>query len=80
MKEDESYEYRCGIEADARAGTRLSRRSRRCAWCSALREELGTKQGTVKRVADQLGIGIESVRGWVKQAEIDRGPAGTSGW
>ncbi|MCP5025169.1 MAG: transposase [Actinomycetia bacterium] len=42
----------------------------------ALREELGTKQGTVKRVADQLGIGIESVRGWVKQAEIDRGERG----
>ena len=30
----------------------------------ALREELGTSQGTVKRVADQLGYGVESVRGW----------------
>ena len=39
----------------------------------ALREELGTSQGTVKRVADQLGIGVESVRSWVKQAEIDSG-------
>ena len=39
----------------------------------ALREELGSSQGTVKRVADQLGIGVESVRGWVKQAEIDTG-------
>lgn len=39
----------------------------------ALREELGTSQGTVKRVADQLGIGVESVRLWVKQAEIDSG-------
>ena len=38
-----------------------------------LREELGTSQGTVKRVADQLGIGVESVRQWVKQAEIDSG-------
>ena len=28
----------------------------------ALRAELGHKQGTVKRVADQLGIGVESVR------------------
>jgi transposase-like protein len=39
----------------------------------ALREELGTTQGTVKRVARQLGYGVESVRGWVKQAEIDAG-------
>ena len=39
----------------------------------ALREELGTSQGTVKRVAEQLGYGVESVRGWVKQADIDAG-------
>jgi transposase-like protein len=39
----------------------------------ALRKELGTSQGTVRRVADQLGYGVESVRGWVKQAEIDAG-------
>ena len=31
----------------------------------ALRAELGTSQGTVKRVAAQLGYGVESVRGWV---------------
>ena len=30
----------------------------------ALRAELGTSQGTVKRVAAQLGYGVESVRGW----------------
>ncbi len=39
----------------------------------ALRAELGTSQGTIKRVADQLGYGPESVRLWVKQAEIDDG-------
>ena len=39
----------------------------------ALREELGTSQGTVKRVAQQLGYGVESVRGWVKQHDIDAG-------
>ena len=38
-----------------------------------LRVELGTEQGTVKRVADQLGYGTESVRAWVRQADIDDG-------
>lgn len=38
-----------------------------------LRAELGTEQGTVQRVAKQLGYGVESVRSWVKQADIDDG-------
>ena len=38
-----------------------------------LRVELGTEHGTIQRVADQLGYGVESVRGWVKQADIDDG-------
>jgi transposase-like protein len=38
-----------------------------------LRVELGTEHGTVKRVAEQLGYGVESVRSWVKQADIDAG-------
>ena len=38
-----------------------------------LRKELGTDHGTIKRVADQLGIGVESLRVWVKQADIDDG-------
>ena len=38
-----------------------------------LRAELGTTQGTVKRVAQQLGYGVESVRSWVRQAGIDSG-------
>ena len=44
-----------------------------------LRAELGTDQGTVCRVAKQLGYGPESVRAWVRQADIDEGvSAGTT--
>jgi transposase len=39
----------------------------------SLRAETGTMTGTVRRVADQLGYGVESVRSWVKQADIDEG-------
>lgn len=36
-----------------------------------LRTELGSEHGTVQRVATHLGYGRESVRSWVRQADID---------
>lgn len=38
-----------------------------------LRRALGSDHGTVKRIALQLGYGMESVRSWVAQADIDEG-------
>jgi transposase len=35
--------------------------------------ERGERFGVVTRVARQLGIGVESLRNWVNQAEIDQG-------
>ena len=43
-----------------------------------LRAELGSEHGTIKRVADQLGYGTESVRLWVRQADIDGHAPGVS--
>lgn len=38
-----------------------------------LRKELGTTHRTIQRVADQIGCGVESLRTWVQQADIDEG-------
>ena len=44
-------------------------RPRRCGWV----RQLAPIDGTVKRVAGQLGYGTESVRAWVRQGDIDDG-------
>jgi len=41
-----------------------------------LRKELGSDHGTVQRVAEQIGFGVESVRKWVADADARDGVAG----
>jgi transposase len=38
-----------------------------------IREETGERHGAVQRVARQLGYGVETVRKWVNQADVDGG-------
>jgi len=38
-----------------------------------IRKSSGQKQGAVARVAERLGINRETLRGWVRQAEVDDG-------
>jgi transposase-like protein len=35
---------------------------------------LGTDHGTIRRVAEQFGIGTESQRGWAKCSRVDAKP------
>lgn len=38
-----------------------------------IRKETGERHGAVARVAKDLGVGVESLRNWVNQAEVDSG-------
>jgi transposase len=38
-----------------------------------VREQTGQRPGAIARVGDQLGVNRETLRNWVKQAEIDGG-------
>ena len=43
------------------------------------RDETGERHGSVTAVAEQLGFGPESVRVWVKQADLDDGVVAAEG-
>jgi transposase len=45
------------------------------------RKDPASRPGAVTRIADQLGINAETLRGWVGQAEVDAGsrPGTTTG-
>lgn len=45
------------------------------------RRDPASAVGAIRRIADQLGVHPEALRGWVKKAEIDAGdrPGTTSG-
>jgi transposase len=38
-----------------------------------IHRETGESHGVITRVAKELGVGTESLRGWVRRAEIDSG-------
>jgi len=38
-----------------------------------MRKSTGQGQGAIARVADQLGVHREALRGWVRQAEVNAG-------
>jgi len=38
-----------------------------------IRAESGEQRGAISKVANQLGLNIETLRKWVNQAEIDEG-------
>jgi transposase len=62
-------------ESRLHAGTARMRRPPRYGWSGRCARSWAPGHGTVQRVAGQLGYGIESVRSWVRQADIDDGYA-----
>ncbi len=63
------------MDRNGKTGRRYSAEEKAAAvrMVRTLRAELGTNRGTAQRVALQLGYGVESVRSWVRRADIDDG-------
>jgi transposase len=63
------------MDRNGKTGRRYSAEEKAAAvrMVRTLRAELGTDRGTAQRVALQLGYGVESVKSWVRRADIDDG-------
>jgi transposase len=48
-------------------------RERATRLCVEARKDPAARTGAIKRIADQLDVHPEALRGWVKQAETDEG-------
>lgn len=59
------------MAAPKKYGDELRERATRMA--VELRRDPASRAGAIQRVAEQLGIHPESLRGWVKRTEIDEG-------
>ena len=66
------------MDKNGKTGRRYSAEEKAAAvrMVRTLRAELGADRGRPQWVALQLGYGVESVRAWVRQADIDDGLRG----
>ena len=47
--------------------------SGRCGWCSSIRHEYPSQWKAIESISKKLGINHETLRQWVRRAEVDGG-------